>query len=161
MRSQASSLSTPAAVLLLCTGIVACFPVLPTRFVVLEASRSGGEVDFMSTKLREQCSAGVLVFELSVLKVDCDRDCEQWDLTRRDRPEPADALTDLPIRYGQEIPYVTVVQAAKPLTPGVYSVGASMGCFIDGELIGQRVFGRFELPAGEGEIRNILAEQAP
>ena len=150
-----------AIALLLGAWLAGCFPVLPTRFVVLEASRKGSDVEFTSVELEKECPSGVLIFGLSVLRKDCDRSCEQWDLVRRDRAAPADVVTPFPVRYGSSIPYTEVIKTARPLEPGVYSISAEMGCFIDGELLGERVFGRFEIPVGGGAIRKTLALQDP
>lgn len=152
-----SGLLWPGFTLLL--SVLGCFPVQPSRFMVVEATRVPGGIDLTSAELERKCPSGVLVFGLSILKKDCERDCERWDLLRRDDPAPEDRRTKLPIRYGQEIPHVDVLKPARELAPGVYALGAEMGCYIDGEVIGERVFGRFEIAADRGAIRNLLSEE--
>lgn len=155
---------TLAAMLVL--GAATCYPVLPTRFMILEAIMRGGEIQFASPQLEGRCPSGVIVRGISIVRLRCERDCDQWELakTRRgmaDTPIDELTLTRLPIRYGQDLPYTRVIHGAKPLTPGVYSAGAVMDCPIRGEVIGQTVLGRFELPPAGGEIRNILGSQEP
>lgn len=161
MPSPTSWLAVRLAAVLVQVAMSACFPVLPTRFMVLEASQGEGAVEFTSAELEDRCPSGILVLGISIQRDGCERDCKQWQLTRRGTADPTDELTPFPMRYGQEIPDSTVIQHPKALAPGVYTVGASMGCFIDGELLGERVFGRFEIPVGGGAIRNILASREP
>lgn len=101
----------------------------------LEVSASRDELFFKSSEIDSGLTRDILyvLIDISVIEKDCETDCLKWALVRKDAKEyltPSDDnLFPGRITYGQHQPGMDERERAQQLTPGVYTVSATVEVF--------------------------------
>ena len=126
--------------------LVSCLGSLANRVYEIDVQQDSEGIRFGAELPSERCAEGVLVLDFGVARDDCTADCDRWFVARSERPAAGSATIPLPIPYGAELQETPTRQEPMVLSPGTYTVGGTLGCYIGRELWAETFAGRFEIP---------------
>ena len=116
----------------------------------IQTSEQSGDIYFSVSKnvLESRNADSYVLSDLSVAKDDCDKDCVIWTIVKKtDNNQPATQnINTLPVKYGVVLKDMKVTVMPLELSPGKYTVAATVGYVNKGKIVGGGlVHGRFEL----------------
>jgi hypothetical protein len=127
----------------------------------IQTSEQSGVFYFSISKddLASKDAEAFILSDMSVAKEDCEKDCVIWTIIRQTNDEQSIAqnINTSPIKYGGVPKGMKVTVAPVDLSPGHYTVAATVGYVNQAKIVGGGlVHGRFELIQNQNNSGLIL-----